>query len=107
MERDLSSRDYGERSFQPEVRNETHFSGVSWSAVIAGAFVAAAVYLVLLALGAGLGLSSISPWSNRGLSITAVGSAAIVWLILIEVIACALGGYLTGRLRTKWTLVHD
>jgi hypothetical protein len=41
-----------------------------------------------------------------GVSAAAVGSAAIIWLIFIEVIACALGGYLTGRLRTKWTLVH-
>ena len=106
MDQDLS-REFAERRFESELRNEGHFSGVSWAAVVAGAFVAAAVYLILLALGAGLGLSSISPWSNRGLSPAAVGSAAIVWLILIEVISCALGGYLTGRLRVKWTLIHD
>jgi hypothetical protein len=68
--------------------------------------VAAAFYLILLALGAGLGLSALSPWSNAGVSASAVGSAAIIWLIFIEVIASALGGYLTGRLRTKWALVH-
>jgi len=71
-----------------------------------GAFVAAALYLILLALGAGFGLSAVSPWSNVGASASAVGTAAIVWLILIEIIASAMGGYLTGRLRTKWALIH-
>src|SRR5277367_3315556 len=82
-------------------------AGVSWGAIIGGAFVAAAFYLILLALGAGLGLSSVSPWSNIGASASSVGTAAIVWLILIEIIASALGGYLTGRLRTKWAVIHS
>jgi hypothetical protein len=86
--------------------NEAHTSGVAWGAVIGGAFVIAALYLILLALGAGLGLSAISPWSNDGISASAAGALAIVWLIFIEVIASALGGYLTGRLRTKWTIIH-
>jgi hypothetical protein len=85
---------------------EAYSSGVSWGAVIGGAFVAAALYLILLALGAGFELSSVSPWSNVGASASTAGAVAIVWLILIEIIASALGGYLTGRLRTKWTLVH-
>jgi hypothetical protein len=85
---------------------EADSSGVSWGAVIGGAFVAAAFYLILLALGAGFGLSVFSPWSNAGASASSVGTAAIVWLILIEIIASALGGYLTGRLRTKWALMH-
>lgn len=91
---------------EPRFKSEANASGVSWGAVIGGAFVAAAFYLILLALGAGLGLSALSPWTNVGVSASAVGTAAILWLILIEVIASALGGYLTGRLRTKWALVH-
>ena len=85
---------------------EAHSSGVSWGAVGGGAFAASASYLILLALGAGFGLSAVSPWSNMGASATTAGVAAVVWLILIEIIASALGGYLTGRLRTKWTLIH-
>jgi hypothetical protein len=85
---------------------EAHSPGVSWGAVIGGAFVAAAFSLILLALGTGLGLSAVSPWSNVGASASSVGAAAIVWLIFIEIVASALGGYLTGRLRTKWALVH-
>jgi hypothetical protein len=84
--------------------HDEHSSGVSWAAVIGGAFVAAAVSLIMLALGAGFGLSAVSPWSNVGAS--AIGAAAIVWLIVNEAISCALGGYLAGRLRTKWVSVH-
>jgi len=39
-------------------------SAVSWPAIIAGAVVAAALTLMLLALGAGLGFSVVSPWSG-------------------------------------------
>jgi hypothetical protein len=94
------------RDGEPQVRREAHSSGVSWGAVVAGAVVAAAFYLVLLALGAGFELSAISPWSNVGLSASTVGTLGIVWLIFIEIVASALGGYLTGRLRTKWASVH-
>ncbi len=87
-------------------RNEAYSSGLSWAAVIGGAFVAAALSLVLLALGAGLGLSSVSPWSNVGASAATVGTAAIVWLIVTQILASAMGGYLAGRLRTKWTTIH-
>jgi hypothetical protein len=108
----LQTSEYVEFAAEPSPReahtstNEAHTSGVAWGAVIGGAFVIAALYLILLALGAGLGLSAISPWSNDGVSASAAGSLAIVWLIFIEVIASALGGYLTGRLRTKWTIIH-
>jgi hypothetical protein len=88
------------------VRNEAYASGVSWAAVIAGAFVAAALSLILLALGAGLGLSSVSPWSGVGASASTIHRAAIVWLIIIQIIASAMGGYLAGRLRTKWATIH-
>jgi len=106
MESNVTS-DYAEfRAERLNPNTEAHSSGVSWAAVIGGAFVAAAFTLILLALGAGLGLSALSPWSNVGASASTVGVAAIIWLILIEIIASALGGYLTGRLRTKWTLIH-
>jgi hypothetical protein len=81
-------------------------SGVAWGAVIGGAFVAAALSLILLALGAGFGLSSVSPWSNLGASASTIGAVGIAWLIFTEIVASAMGGYLTGRLRTKWALIH-
>lgn len=88
------------------VSNEANSSGVSWSAVAAGAFVTAALALILLALGTGLGLSSVSLWSNVGASASIISGASIVWLILVELISSSMGGYLAGRLRTKWTNIH-
>lgn len=81
--------------------------GGGLGAVIGGAFVAAALYLILLALGAGFELSTISPWANRGLSPATAVAAAVTWLIVIEIVSSAMGGYLAGRLRTKWTMVHN
>jgi hypothetical protein len=97
-------------TWQPERttgRNEASSSGVSWAAIIAGGFVAAALSLVLLALGSGIGLSSVSPWSNAGASATAVGRGAIIWLILMQIVSSSMGGYIAGRLRTKWVRVHS
>jgi hypothetical protein len=98
--------DHQARYPEPAGRNEAHSSGVSWAAVVAGAFVAAALSLIMLSLGSGIGLSSVSPWSNTGASATAIGRGAIIWLILMEIISSAMGGYLAGRLRTKWVNIH-
>jgi hypothetical protein len=78
---------------------------VSWAAIIAGAFAMAAISLILLALGAGLGFASVSPWSNSNPSATTFGIAAGIWLIVVQWLSAAFGGYLTGRLRTKWVSV--
>src|ERR1035437_8818470 len=91
---------------EPTIKNEASLSGVSWAAVIGGAFVAAAISLILLALGTGIGLSSISPWSNAGASALTARNAAIAWLIVSQIIASTMGGYLAGRLRTKWVNIH-
>ena len=89
-----------------DVPAEANASGVSWPAVLAGAFVSAALVLILLALGAGLGLSAVSPWGNVGASTSAIKTSSIIWLIVMEILSSAMGGYLAGRLRTKWTNVH-
>lgn len=89
-------------------RNHTEAaaSGVSWPAVFAGAFAAAALSLILLALGAGAGLSSLSPFSGAGVSTTAIGFGALIYLCITEIISSGVGGYLAGRLRTKWVDLH-
>jgi hypothetical protein len=86
---------------------DTNTSGVSWAAVLAGAAAAAALSLILLVLGIGLGFSTISPWSNKGVSVSAIGTSTIVWLILTQIAASGIGGYLAGRLRIKWASVHN
>lgn len=77
-------------------------SAVSWGAIFAGAAAAASLSLILLILGAGLGLTSVSPWESRGLDAGTVGIAAIAWLTFTQIVASGMGGYLSGRLRTKW-----
>ena len=81
-------------------------SGVSWGAIFAGAAAAAALSLILLVLGTGLGLSSVSPWSNQGASAMTFGVSTILWLTVTQLAASGMGGYLAGRLRTKWAGVH-
>src|ERR1700678_982785 len=81
-------------------------SAASWPAIIAGAFVAAAVSLVLLALGSGLGFASISPWPGKGVTGTTFAVTTAIWLILTQWVAAGLGGYLAGRLRTRWIGTH-
>ncbi|HEX2669097.1 MAG TPA: hypothetical protein VHP13_12050 [Gammaproteobacteria bacterium] len=82
-------------------------SAVSWGSIFAGAAAAAGLSLILLFVGAGLGLSSVSPWSHSGVSGTTFGVSAILWLSFTQLAASAVGGYLAGRLRTKWTRVHS
>lgn len=86
--------------------NESPASAVSWAAIIAGAVIASAVSFMLLAGGAGLGFVSMSPWSGEGASATTLGIGAVVWMILTHIVAYGLGGYLAGRLRTKWVGIH-
>lgn len=81
-------------------------SAVSWGAIAAGAAAAASLSLILLILGVGLGLSSVSPWARDGVSATTFGVTTILWLTLTQLLASAMGGYLVGRLRTKWVEVH-
>jgi len=81
-------------------------SAVSWAAVFAGATGAAALSLILLILGTGLGLSSVSPWANAGASAASVGVATIVWVLVTQLLASGMGGYLAGRLRTRWVDLH-
>jgi hypothetical protein len=81
-------------------------SGVSWSAVFAGGVTAAAVSIILLLFGTGLGLVSVSPWAGAGVSATTFTVLAAIWLIIVQWISSMFGGYMAGRLRTKWVAVH-
>ncbi|AMC34650.1 hypothetical protein [Janthinobacterium sp. B9-8] len=82
---------------------DSQTSGVAWGAVLAGAVVAAALSFILLILGVGLGLSSISPYSY---SASPMGLPTIAWLMFMQLAASGIGGYIAGRLRVKWAGVH-
>jgi hypothetical protein len=79
---------------------------VSWPAVAAGAVAAAALTLLLVAFGAGMGFSAVSPWSDSGVSASTFSAATGIYLVLVGVMSSAVGGYIAGRLRSKWTGVH-
>jgi hypothetical protein len=81
-------------------------SGVSWAAIFAGAVAATALSLILLILGTGLGMSAVSPWAQEGISATTFGASTIAWVTFMALAASGIGGYLAGRLRTKWVGVH-
>jgi hypothetical protein len=88
------------------VHNESHKSAVSWPAIAAGAIAACAFSLFLAELVAGLGLVAVSPWSGQGASATTLHIGGGIALILMAVMASALGGYIAGRLRTRWVGIH-
>lgn len=81
-------------------------SATSWGAILGGAFVIAAISLLLLALGAGFSLSTISPWPYAGVTATTFGVIAIIWLVVMQWVSSGIGGYVAGRLRTGWAGVH-
>src|SRR5215203_1166588 len=84
---------------------QTEQSTVSWGAVIAGGIAAAALSLFLLALG--VGLSSISPWSDQGVSATTFKVGTGIYIVCVAMLSSAVGGYLAGRLRATWAGVHN
>jgi hypothetical protein len=81
-------------------------STVSWGAILAGGFSAAAVTLIVAAFGVGVGLTVVSPWSGEGISSTTASWAAGFFLVAVAMIASTFGGYITGRLRHAWDDVH-
>src|ERR1700722_9460778 len=91
----------------PQVNEvEPTVSGVSWPAVLAGAVASLALTLLLLSFGAGMGFTVVSPWGNSGVSATTFQIGTGLYFIVMAMISSALGGYLAGRLRTKWVGVQ-
>ena len=88
------------------VPEESSRPATSWGAVAAGGAAAATATLVLMLVGSGLGLTMVSPFSTEGVSLTTLGVSTAVWLVVVQWLSAALGGYLAGRLRTKWVSVH-
>ncbi|MEZ2223485.1 hypothetical protein [Rhizobium sp. RCC_161_2] len=85
---------------------ESPKSAITWGPIIGGAVAATGTSLILLLLGSGFGLTRVSPWSGESSSAVTVGVTAAIWLVVVQWLSSALGGYLTGRLRTKWAAVH-
>jgi hypothetical protein len=94
-------------AIQPNTKTgEPAVAGVSWVAVTAGAVASCALTLVVLAFGVGLGLSVVSPWGGAGVSATTFKIGTGLYLVVIAMLSSSSGGYLAGRLRTRWIGVH-
>ncbi|WP_337268428.1 hypothetical protein [Oryzifoliimicrobium ureilyticus] len=85
---------------------ESSKPAISWGPIFGGAITAIGITLILLLLGSGFGLTMVSPWSGESSSATTIGVTAAIWLVVVQWLSSALGGYLTGRLRTKWAAIH-
>jgi hypothetical protein len=81
-------------------------SAVSWAAIFAGAVAALALSLVGVALAAGFGLKLATPWPGSSFTPGEFTPILGAWMVVVQVLSSALGGYLAGRLRTKWSNVH-
>ena len=81
---------------------------VEWSAIFAGAFIAAGLSFVLLTFGTAIGLSATSPWPNSGMSAKVIAGLAVLWVMAQQIASFMAGGYIAGRLRTRWAEAsHD
>ncbi len=81
-------------------------SAVSWAAIAGGAVVAVATTLILFSLGASMGLATASPWTRAAETAGRVGILAGIWLVVVQWLSSAVGGYIAGRLRTRWIGLH-
>ena len=86
----------------PAAGTPAGFRFVEWGAVIAGAVTAAALSFVFLTFGSAIGLSAVSPWPNSGISAKTLASLAVFWTLAQQIGAFMIGGYIAGRMRTRW-----
>ena len=88
------------RTVQPNpLRVGSEPSYLYWTAMVAGALVAAALSFVLLSFGASMGLAVASPsasWRDTSAALALLGG---LWLLLTSLASFGIGGYLSGRLR--------
>lgn len=83
------------------VSKADHSSYVDWPAIFAGAVVAAAISVVLLAFGSAIGLTLTNPFGREGVSLFWIAIAMAIWVVWVQVSALMIGGYLTGRMRRR------
>lgn len=75
---------------------------VSWGAAFAGALIATALSFILLTFGSAVGLSLVSPWTSTASSAKWAGALAVFWIIAQQIGSFLAGGYIAGRLRSRW-----
>jgi hypothetical protein len=89
-----------------EDKVSTTVATTAWGAILAGGVAAVAVSFFMLALGAGIGFSVVSPWAAEGISASSLSIGSGIYMVVVAMVASTIGGYLTGRLRSRWVGVH-
>jgi hypothetical protein len=80
---------------------------VEWTPVLAGAIAASALSFVLFTFGSSLGiaLASSSPsWRDASVALAALSG---LYIILVTIASFGFGGYIAGRLRSRWAASAD
>ncbi len=72
-------------------------SRISWGAIFAGGLTALAISILLNLLGVGLGFSTIDPLQESG-TLHGLGTGALIWWIIANLIALFGGGFVAGRM---------
>ncbi len=107
----VGSADHGHSTDEmvPDYMGDAFRSRVSWGAIFAGTVVGVGVLLMLSLAGLALGLSSadFGPGQN---GMKGIGTGTGIWLVVSQLIALAIGGYVAGRLaaipKTTSTAFH-
>lgn len=81
--------------------SETYRRKVSWGAIIAGAIVAVSTVISLGFLGAGIGLWAVEPGGDPD-SISGMATTGAVYLVIAQLVALFVGGYLASRMSAAW-----
>jgi MFS family permease len=81
---------------------ETATSFLQWTPVVAGAFVASAVSLILIAFGTAIGFSTVSSSPSWRDASATLAFASGLYLLLTAIVSFGVGGYVAGRLRERW-----
>ena len=85
---------------------ESSSSAVYWGSIFAGALAASVLTALLMLVGSGLGLTMVSPFSGESADLATIGISAAIWFVVVQWLSSGVAGYLTGRLRTKWSGIH-
>jgi hypothetical protein len=73
-------------------------SRISWDAVVAGAVTALTIGLMLNALGAGIGATTVDATARASPTVSSFGIGAAIWILVSNLIALGVGGYVAARL---------
>jgi hypothetical protein len=79
-----------------------HFRSLCWGAILAGAVAAMAIQVVLMMLGAGLGLAIYNPLSDEN-PVASLGVGAVIIQGLTAVVSLWVGGWVAGRFAGRTT----